>query len=224
MTSRKIGLTAAGLVAAGALGLGGAALATAETSPTPSTSATSGAPAANGGSGGGMHTHTPVTGTELAKVAAAVERKDPAYAVTSVEKDPDGSYDVHATRSGTTVRLEVSADLATVTEGGQGGPGGHDGRGPGGASQDTPVTGAERTKVEAAVTAKDSALTVTEVRRDPDGSYDVLGTKSGTPTMFEVSKDLSTVTERTAGPGGPGAGGPGTGTTQADASAANGTA
>lgn len=47
------------------------------------------------------------------------------------------------------------------------------------ASNDTPVTGTELANVKAAVTAKDSTVTVTEVRKDPDGSYDVIGTKAG---------------------------------------------
>src|SRR5215218_6749163 len=48
------------------------------------------------------------------------------------------------------------------------GPGGH-----GGAAH-TLVTGDELAKVTAAVKAKDSAVTVTRVQKDPDGSYDVL--------------------------------------------------
>ncbi len=82
------------------------------------------------------------------------------------------------------------------------------GHGPGG-SQDTPVTGDEATKVKDAVKAKDSAATITEVRKDPDGSYDAIGTKNGAPVFFDVSKDLTTVTERTGGPGPGGKGGPG---------------
>ena len=78
-----------------------------------------------------------------------------------------------------------------------------------GGSADTPVTGAELTKVTAAVEAKDSAVTVTSVRKDPDGSYDVFGTKAGAQVMLEVSKDLETITARTGGPGGHGPGGHG---------------
>jgi hypothetical protein len=33
------------------------------------------------------------------------------------------------------------------------------------------------------------------VRKDPDGSYDVFGTKSGAPTEYDVSADLQTITE-----------------------------
>ena len=78
-----------------------------------------------------------------------------------------------------------------------------------GGSADTPVTGAELTKVTAAVEAKDSAVTVTSVRKDPDGSYDVFGTRAGAQVMLEVSKDLETITARTGGPGGHGPGGHG---------------
>jgi hypothetical protein len=81
------------------------------------------------------------------------------------------------------------------------------GMGPGGGGRGghahTEVTGAELTKVTAAVKAKDSAVTVQRVQKDPDGSYDVIGTKDGNPVMLEVSKDLGTIETRTGGPGGP---------------------
>jgi hypothetical protein len=79
-------------------------------------------------------------------------------------------------------------------------------RGPGG-SADTPVTGTEAAKVTAAVKAKDSSVTVSSVRKDPDGSYDVLGTKSGSQVMFDVSADLKTISQNTFG-GGPADGAP----------------
>ncbi len=72
----------------------------------------------------------------------------------------------------------------------------------------TPVTGDELAKVTAAVKAKDSAVTVTSVQKDEDGSYDVFGTKAGAPIGFEVSKDLTTVTERSRPAGGRGPGAP----------------
>lgn len=68
---------------------------------------------------------------------------------------------------------------------------------PGRGSSDTPVTGAALTKVTAAVKAKDASVTITAVRMDPDGSYDVLGTKAGADVMLEVSKDLSSITTNT---------------------------
>jgi hypothetical protein len=118
------------------------------------------------------------------------------------------------------------ASAATTKTGAQtpyGGPGGEPGGGPGygpgragppGAPhQHTPVTGAALAKVTAAVKAKDAGVTVKQVLEDPDGSYDVMGTKAGKPVMLEVSKNLVTVTERTGPPGGakPGAPGPGPG-------------
>ena len=68
------------------------------------------------------------------------------------------------------------------------------------ASQDTAVTGDELAKVTAAMTAEDSSVTVTEVRKDPDGSYDVLGTKDGSPVFYDVSADLTTFTTNTMQP------------------------
>ena len=72
------------------------------------------------------------------------------------------------------------------------------------------MTGSTLTKVAAAVKAKDSAVTVKQVMKDPDGSYDVMGTKAGKPVMLGVSKDLATVTARSGPPGGM-RGGPGPG-------------
>ncbi|CCH73482.1 exported hypothetical protein [Nostocoides australiense Ben110] len=95
-----------------------------------------------------------------------------------------------------------TTDLGAAGQQGQMGPGGHGGQ-PGdgqmGGSQDTAITGDEADKVVAAVQAKDSAASITEVRKDPDGSYDALGTKDGSPVFFEVSADLATITENTGG-------------------------
>jgi hypothetical protein len=74
------------------------------------------------------------------------------------------------------------------------------GHGPGGHAH-TEVTGTELQKVTAAVKAKDSGVTVQRVQKDPDGSYDVIGTKDGNPVMLEVSQDLTTIETRTGGPG-----------------------
>ena len=149
--------------------------------------------AGRGGHGGGGGAHTPVTGAELTKVTAAVKAKDSAVAVTSVQKDADGSYDVNGTKAGAQVRFDVSADLKTITASNGGGRGGH-----GGGGAHTPVTGAELTKVTAAVKAKDSAVTVTSVQKDADGSYDVYGTKAGAAVRLEVSADLKTITASAA--------------------------
>lgn len=76
-----------------------------------------------------------------------------------------------------------------------------DGMGGGMRHEHTEVTGAEATKVTDAVTAKDSGVTVESVRKDPGGSYDVMGTKDGQRVMVEVSADLATIEVRTGGPG-----------------------
>ena len=207
MSPKKIGLAVAAVAALGAGAVAGASLASAAGND-PTTSAYGEGQRGPGeggrGPGGGSH-DTPVTGAELTKVKDAVKAKDSSVSVQSVRQDPDGSYDVFGTKDGSPVMLEVSKDLKTITEntgghrGGHGGPGGPGG--PGGGSH-TPVTGAELTKVKDAVKAKDSSVSVQSVRQDPDGSYDVLGTKDGSPVMLEVSKDLKTITERTGGHGG----------------------
>src|SRR3954462_14162080 len=91
-----------------------------------------------------------------------------------------GSAIANAAANGTT---STAATAAAYTASGVGG------------STDTPVTGDELAKVTAAMKAKDSAVTVTRVQKDPDGSYDAFGTKSGTQVMFEVSADLKTITQ-----------------------------
>ena len=238
MSLTKVGLTAAVVAAAGTLVIGGAALANAA-SGTSTPSAGTAATGPSGGGYGGGHggrgpgaggTHTPVTGDELAKVTAAVTAKDSAVTVTSARKDPDGSYDVFGTKAGAQAAFDVSADLKTVTADAGRGPGGAGhgprgggpgGGGPGGVSKDTQVTGDEAAKASAAVTAKDSAVTVTGVRKDPDGSYDVLGTKAGAPVMFDVSADLKTIAQAAGhGPGGAGPQGarPGNSSSQAPSS------
>ncbi len=175
----------AAVAVGGSVALGAVTVASADSSTSPSP----GSPSATSSTGASQD--TPVTGDEATKASAAVTAKDSTVTVTSVRKDPDGSYDVLGTKAGANVMYDVSADLATVTQA-QGG--GKDGGG--GASKDTAVTGDEATKVSAAVTAKDSAVTVTEVRKDADGSYDVLGTKAGAKVFYEVSADLGTVTAR----------------------------
>ena len=209
MRRNTLGLAAAALAAAGVVGIAGAALAAADDTPTASPSATSSsAPRgdANGPAGGPQD--TAVTGSAADKVVAAVKAKDSAVTVTTVRKDPDGSYDAIGTKAGAPVFFDVSADLKTVTARTGGPGGGHGGPGGPGGSQDTAVTGSEADKVIAAVKAKDSAVTVTTVRKDPDGSYDAIGTKAGAPVFFDVSADLKTVTAATGGPGGGHRGGP----------------
>jgi hypothetical protein len=194
MRPSKIGMAAVSVAAVGALALGGAALANAADSSTPSSTATTGPQAGGDAQRGGpmgASTDTTVTGAEADKVIAAVKAKDSAATITA----------------GAPVFFDVSADLKTVTAN-TGGPGGGKHGGAMGGTADAAVTGAEADKVIAAVKAKDSAATITAVRKDPDGSYDALGTKAGAPVFFDVSADLKTVTANTGGPGG-GHGGPG---------------
>ena len=203
MPSHRIITGAAAVAAAAGLIATGAALSNAATTPTPSN--TSSSPTTKGGPPDGSmnpNNDKAVTGTALASVTAAVKAKDSAVSVTSVRMDPDGSYDVFGTKAGAKVMLEVSKDLKTITTN-TGGPSGHHGPGgpggPGGPSQDTPVTGTALASVTAAVKANDSTVTVTSVRMDPDGSYDVFGTKAGANVMLQVSKDLKTITTNPGG-------------------------
>ena len=112
MSSNKIGLAVGGALAAGALVFGGSALANA----TSGTSSASTYSASGYGAGRGGSADTPVTGAEAAKVTAAVKAKDASVTVTSVRKDPDGSYDALATKSGNQVMYDVSKDLKTITQ------------------------------------------------------------------------------------------------------------
>ena len=208
MRRNTIALAAAALATAGVVGVAGAALAAADDSTaTPSPSATSSsAPRGDAAGRPGGSKDAAVTGTEADKVVAAVKAKDSAVTITTVRKDPGGSYDALGTKAGAPVFFDVSADLKTVTAAtrGPGGPGGHGGPGGPGGLQDRAVTGSEADKVVAAVKAEDSAVTITTVRKDPGGSYDALGTKAGAPVFFDVSADLKSVTAATRGPGGPG--------------------
>jgi len=114
MSLSKIGVAVVAAATAGALAVGGAALANAATvtgTPTAVAVASDDDQQGRGGSD-----DTPVTGDELAKVTAAVQAKDPSFTVSSVRKDPDGSYDVFGTKSGAPAGYDVSADLQTITE------------------------------------------------------------------------------------------------------------
>ena len=121
MPLSKIGVGLVATAAAGALAVGGAALANAATvtgTPTAVAVSSDDVRQGPGGSNG-----TPVTGDELARVTAAVQAKDASFTVSSVRKDPDGSYDVFGTKSGAPAGYDVSADLQTITE--STGHGGH---------------------------------------------------------------------------------------------------
>jgi hypothetical protein len=113
--NKRIGLAAVGVVAIGGVVLGAASLASADPA-APSPSASNGtAGELNGSANGGASQDAAVTGDELATVKAAMTAKDSSVTVTSVHKDPDGSYDVLGTKAGAAVFYDVSADLKTFT-------------------------------------------------------------------------------------------------------------
>lgn len=185
--TKRMGYTAASVVAAAALIGGGAAVASAATTPSPS--ATSGSGSSNGsGHSGGQH--AAASADETSKVTAAVKAKDANASVTKVMKDADGSFDAAATSNGSTVRYEVSADYATVTQDTHMG-----GRGMGG--QRTALSSDELAKATAAIKAKDANATVKDSWKDSDGSFDVVATSGSTTTKYEVSADYKTVTADT---------------------------
>ena len=185
-------LLVSGLIAGGVLA--GSMTANAATNPSTPTSSYSSTAARQA-------PDTAVTGTEADKVKAAVTAKNAGTTITEVRKDPDGSYDALGTdSSGNPVFYDVSADLKTVTAGG----GGRGHGGPGGGSQDAAASSSEASSVKAAVKAKDSGATITEVRKDPDGSFDAVGTDaSGNRVFYDVSADYKTVTAGGMGHGAP---------------------
>ncbi|MEZ5095560.1 MAG: hypothetical protein R2731_05300 [Nocardioides sp.] len=198
-------------VATTALLGGGVAVATAATGdqPASSSAATSGPTAGSAGATGpqgtapGTSSDTAVSGAQKTKVVDAVEAAHDGVTVTDVRQDPDGSYDALGTDAdGHPVFYDVSTDLATITEH-TGGPGGH---GAARAARRTPRSRARR-RPRSSTPSKppQDGVTVTDVRQDPDGSYDALGTDAdGHPVFYDVSTDLATITEHTGGPGGPG--------------------
>lgn len=154
MKKKTITLAGAGIVAASALALGGAALASADESGSTGTASTGGYAQLGEGLGGqrggpparGTDPSQPMrsdekllTGDTAAKVTAAAKAKEPTATVERVETDSDGVYEAHLVRAdGThvTVQVDASFTVTAVQEGGPGGPGGaggmgdHDGDGP----------------------------------------------------------------------------------------------
>jgi len=146
MKHKTIALAGAGIVAASALALGGAALASADETGSTGT-ATSGAygqvgeraggPGMNGN--GNTDPSKPMrsdekllTGDTAAKVTAAAKAKEPTATIERVETDSDGVYEAHMVRAdGTHITVQVDASFAVtaVQEGGPGGSGGPGGRG-----------------------------------------------------------------------------------------------
>ncbi len=133
----------AGLVAAAAIGITGAALANAASAPTPSASGTTaqGAPDRPGGAPMGNGNTDPtkpmrsdeklLSGDVAAKVTAAAKAKEPGATIQRVETDSDGVYEAHLVRAdGThvTVQIDKAYAVTNVLVEGQGGPGGPKGR------------------------------------------------------------------------------------------------
>jgi hypothetical protein len=110
-TNKRIGLAAAGVATIGGVVLGAASLASAD----PAAPAPSASTGTTGESRNGSSQDAAVTGDELAKVKAAMTAKDSSVTVSSVRKDPDGSYDVLGAKAGASVFYDVSADLKTFT-------------------------------------------------------------------------------------------------------------
>jgi len=143
MKNKTIALAGAGIVAASALALGGAALASADETGAPSTATGYGqlgeGPQANGNTNGNTDPSKPMrsdetllTGDVAAKVTAAAEAKEPTATIKRVETDSEGVYEAHMVRTdGThiTVQVDTSFTVTAVQEGGPGGSGGPGGRG-----------------------------------------------------------------------------------------------
>jgi hypothetical protein len=145
--SNKVITAAAAITAAAGLAIGGASLASAESTPEAATSGTyGGAQGEAGGPPGGMRgggqaqdpskaTHpgeTLLTGTVAEKVTAAAKAKEPGATIERVETDAEGVYEAHMVRAdGTHITVQVDKDFAVtaVQTGGPGGggPGGHRG-------------------------------------------------------------------------------------------------
>ena len=140
MKNKTIALAGAGIVAASALALGGAALASADETGSPATS-TSGTYGQLGEGPGNGNTDPSkpmrsdeklLTGDTAAKVTAAAKAKEPTATIERVETDSDGVYEAHMVRTdGTHITVQVDASFAVtaVQEGGPGGSGGPGGRG-----------------------------------------------------------------------------------------------
>ncbi|GAA2152180.1 YpeB-like protein with putative protease inhibitory function [Humibacillus xanthopallidus] len=144
MNKKTIALAGAGIVAASALALGGAALASADETGTGATTANgygqgseNGQQGMRGGMGNGNTDPSKpmrsdeklLTGDTATKVTAAAKAKEPGATIERVETDSDGIYEAHMVRAdGThiTVQVDASFTVTGVQEGGPGagGPGG----------------------------------------------------------------------------------------------------
>ncbi|MCK9894297.1 hypothetical protein [Frankia sp. AgB32] len=119
MRFKKIGLAAATVATAAGLTFGAATAASASTGLGLSTStgvgSSTGVSTGLGANGLGLSLGTALSVDEVARVTAVVKAKGALDSVTSVRRNPDGSYLVVGTKAGATVTEQVSADLQTVT-------------------------------------------------------------------------------------------------------------
>jgi hypothetical protein len=185
---------AAAVVAVGALGLGGSAIAGAAGTTMPTATKPPQA----------RPQREALSGSVAAKVKAAALAKVPGATVLRAEAGgPYGSaYHAHVkTPAGAEKVVLVNASFkATSVQADRGprggrGPGGHGGRGPG----ETPLTGTTKTKVEAAVRAQYSGATIvrTETNGDASAPYEShIRTSAGKELEVLVSKGFAVVDAR----------------------------
>ena len=182
------------MVAVGALGLGGSAIAGAAGTATPTTTKPPQA----------RPQREALSGSVAAKVKAAALAKVPGATVLRTEAGgPYGSaYHAHVkTSAGAEKVVLVNASFkATSVQADRGprggkGPGGRGGRGPG----ETPLTGTTKDKVEAAVRAQYAGATIvrTETNGDSSAPYEShIKTSAGKELEVLVSKDFKVVDAR----------------------------
>src|SRR3954470_3449698 len=189
-TFRKVAVT---VTAFASLALGGAAIAGAAdktSSGTPSSSSR------------GLHQQQQLSGTTAAKVKAAALKKVPGATVVRTEAGgPYGTaYHAHiTTASGAKKVVLVNASFVATSGQADNGRGGrHDG-GRHGHGAETPLTGATKDSVEAAVKAKYPGATIerTETNGDSGAPYEShIETSAGKELEVLVSKDFKIVGAR----------------------------
>lgn len=214
--SRTKKLAAAGTLVLVGFGAGATAMVVSSASaedPTASPSATpdgttdgttDGAPGDRRGGGSG---ETPLTGTTLTKVTAAVEAEYPGATIERAETDNGGVYEAHITTTdGDRLTVLVGKDFTvTGTEQhdgrGRGGDGGH-GRG-----GKAPLTGTALSQVTKAVEAKYPGATIGRTHAEGTGYEAHVTTADG--ERLEVQLDASFAVTGSAADTGRGPGGKG---------------
>ena len=194
--------TAVAAAALGALGLGGAAISGAADDTKPSATSGSGSPVSPARPGRPQR-EALAAGVAAKVKAAALERVPGATVVRTEAGGPyDSAYHAHITTSGGTPKVvlvdasfEATAVQAERARGGRGrsGPDHHGGGG------ETALTGATKTKVEAAVLAEYAGATIerTETNRDAAAPYEShITTSDGKELEVLVSGSFEVVDAR----------------------------